>query len=383
MKKGFTLVELLIVVVVLVTLMTIAFRIGGIGEETTKRNRTINRLQRLENCLSGYYAAYGSYPPVKLHGSRDYMLNVDVCKMQCEDSRTDHLEWKSVEAACKSQPLSFCCPFSRKYKDYIGAMSRVKQDTADSESALNIFEALCDNSTVSEWNEAKDWKDAQIFKFGVLSYLLPRYLIAMGGGSSSSDTDSNLFQNQQQWKANNQLPCQFDTGVPYSNWSKVCTDMVDYKWKVAALQSQAACARWLPNLEKTVATMFDTEVYGVQLKTDQDEGASSNAKNLEIHDASVKPGSSRSAGGGIGQPVLLNKYTVVDGWGHEFYYYSLPPHQSYILWSAGPNELTFPHWIVGKELQDVLDKYKEMTDDNGKKHLLQDVLADDIVQMSN
>lgn len=34
-------------------------------------------MQRLENCLSGYYAAYGSYPPVKLHGSRDYTLEVD------------------------------------------------------------------------------------------------------------------------------------------------------------------------------------------------------------------------------------------------------------------------------------------------------------------
>ncbi len=75
MKKGFTLVELLIVVVVLVTLMTITFRITSVGDESTKRNRTINRMQRLENCLSGYYAAYGSYPPVKLHGSREIITN--------------------------------------------------------------------------------------------------------------------------------------------------------------------------------------------------------------------------------------------------------------------------------------------------------------------
>ena len=60
MKKGFTLVEMLIVVVVLVTLMTITFRLTSLGRDQTDRNKTIARLQRLENALSGYYAAFGS-----------------------------------------------------------------------------------------------------------------------------------------------------------------------------------------------------------------------------------------------------------------------------------------------------------------------------------
>ena len=77
MKKGFTLVEMLIVVVVLVTLMSITFRLSSLGDDQTRRNRTISRMQRLENCLSGFYAAYGTYPPVELHGSRDYDLGVN------------------------------------------------------------------------------------------------------------------------------------------------------------------------------------------------------------------------------------------------------------------------------------------------------------------
>ena len=57
MKKGFTLIEMLVVVVVLVTLMTMTFRLSSIGSGSSARNATINRMQRLENCLSGYYAA--------------------------------------------------------------------------------------------------------------------------------------------------------------------------------------------------------------------------------------------------------------------------------------------------------------------------------------
>ena len=53
MRRAFTLVELLVVVVVIVTLMAVTFRLGSVGSESTYKSRTINRMQRLENCLSG------------------------------------------------------------------------------------------------------------------------------------------------------------------------------------------------------------------------------------------------------------------------------------------------------------------------------------------
>ena len=76
-RKGFTLIELLVVVVILATLMGIVFRLAGCGDESRKRTKTVQRLQRVENALSGYYAAYGTYPPVPLHGSRSIYLKTN------------------------------------------------------------------------------------------------------------------------------------------------------------------------------------------------------------------------------------------------------------------------------------------------------------------
>jgi len=124
MKKGFTLVEMLIVVVVLVTLMTITFRLSSVGSQQTYRNNTISRLQRIENCLSGYYAAFGSYPPVKLHGSRNIYASVNDYGIQSDDQENQDIwgwtdigteqeqrAWQQVKAACKSQPVDCRYPY--------------------------------------------------------------------------------------------------------------------------------------------------------------------------------------------------------------------------------------------------------------------------------
>ena len=91
MKKGFTLVEMLIVVTVLITLMGMVFRLGSLGGDSTRRNVTISRLQRVENCLSGYYAAFGSYPPVKLHGTRNIYAKANSHGIQSEDDENTAL----------------------------------------------------------------------------------------------------------------------------------------------------------------------------------------------------------------------------------------------------------------------------------------------------
>ena len=59
MKRAFTLVELLIVIAVLVSLMAITFRITNVVGDAESRTMTITRMQRLENCLSGFHAAFG------------------------------------------------------------------------------------------------------------------------------------------------------------------------------------------------------------------------------------------------------------------------------------------------------------------------------------
>ena len=65
--------------------------------------------------------------------------------------------------------------------------------------------------------------------------------------------------------------------------------------------------------------------------------------------------------------------TVRDGWGNDFYYYSPAPYQSYVLWSAGPNEKTFPPWVD-------LEQFKEDHGDHYEKAVRW--MADDIKFMS-
>lgn len=371
MKKAFTLVELLVVVVVIVTLMSIAFRLSGVGEGSNARNITANRMQRLENCLSGYYAAYGSYPPVALHGSRDYTLATDMHGIQKVDkdehwsgNLKDKYEgkeiWLCVEAACRSQPIGMNYPFNKQSsKDMVETLSAMLSEQNPG-NPLYQFEALCDNSIVSSKAPYWKWTDQQVFKFGVLSFLLPRYLIIMGGDNQTNN--DQLFKNHESWKRNNQLPADFDSGAPYAKWEDVNSDMKDHPWKIAALPSQAASARWLPNLEKILSVIESIEVYGVQLKDPLDAGTSP----LRVYSAGDSESSS--------QQYMTDGITCKDGWNNEFYYYSQPPHQSYRLWSAGANGKTFPPWISDEELNAM-----NATD----RKTVQDWVTDDIVQMSN
>ena len=104
------------------------------------------------------------------------------------------------------------------------------------------------------------------------------------------------------------------------------------------IPSQAACARWLPNLRDIVSgpgfNFFGVPIAGPGNGIPEVK----NAAGFTLYGAG---GSNKS--GNSGYP--LNKLTVNDGWGNEFYYYSPAPYQSYVLWSAGENGLTFPPWV--------------------------------------
>ena len=157
MKRAFTLIELMIVTVVLVTLMAIVFRLAGITGPQEARAKTIKRMQCIENCLSGYYAAFGSYPPVKLHGSRNIYLKVDKWGIQEEDGQTvSSLNWASVEAACRSQPVGARYPFSSS--DDVQEMVRMVAEELKrrSTSGDKEYKAL---SAVTEHNSKQDCKE--------------------------------------------------------------------------------------------------------------------------------------------------------------------------------------------------------------------------------
>ena len=374
MRKGFTLVEMLIVVVVLVTLMTMAFRLSSIGSTSARRNTTVARLQRLENCLSGYYAAFGTYPPVALHGSRSPYQRVNAFGIQKEGdgnknesifnwdpaafrsgSRTsDEAEaWEQVEAACKAQPVDCKFPYPENdFKDYIKAKSDQLKELAEddssglSEARRNVLKQGFDDGVSNNPNryfggdagDSTSWRDVQLFQFGLMSYLLPRLLVM-------TESDELLYRHPQ-WTENNVIPRSALDGKKFMNgWNDVIRYARDYDSndktgyaKVANIPSQAVCARWMANLEGIVSTPHSRSVFGVSYSRSDDNAFS--ASRMEIH--RVGDANNNSSGG---EQYVLDYCTVRDGWENEFYYYSPAPYQSYVLWSAGPNGRTFPPWI--------------------------------------
>ena len=386
MKRAFTLIELMIVIAVLVTLMAITFRITNTVADTESRTMTITRMQRLENALSGFHAAFGCYPPVKLHGNRSFEGQEESISWGNESEA-----WYWVERICRTQPVGCRFPFPANMSGYIRELSDLIATAASSGEYEDVFK---DPKTM-EWAEAgfasagdsaiegrlsanKDkvlWSDIQLFQYGVMSYLLPRYFVMMGGSSKYFESGGYA-----QWTKNNDKPSDPFTGDAM-DWTTV------YNWaeeqrgggktenvvKLQMVPSQSACARWLPNLEGICRCDTDLTLFGIHVKSGhwRDRGIFDNMEIEHLVPAVRESCFTPDGNGSYKDQYLLDEVTVQDGWGHEFYYYSRSPYQSYTLWSSGPDGKTFPPWIArdklsGQEL-DVAAKWTK----------------DDITHMSN
>lgn len=386
MKKAFTLVELLIVIVVMATLMTIVFRVSSVGKTSEARATTVTRMQRLENCLSGYFAAFGSYPPVALHGSRNiyFKVNDNGIQQVTQDSDGSQIVWERVEAACRSQPVGMNFPYPDNMAEYVRTVSQGLTELynagedgyKDNPQLAKLFDSLENPYSVgSKKQDSSEWTETQIFRFGLMSFLLPRYLVMMRhsgnsrGYATTNDKNPSLYDDFAQWSDNNQLPCRFEDGTPYNSWKELAGET---RYKVALLPSQSVTARWLPNLEGMLSCEGRVEkLYGVDVK-------GSDGGNVDIDNPKPQlysTGDSQSGEGSTGgSNYALDGITCRDGWHNEFYYYSPPPYQSYRLWSAGADGRTFPPWISDEELNNMngSDRKKVMS-----------WMADDIVHMKN
>ena len=244
MKKAFTLLEVLIVMAILVILMTIAFSLGAISGDAEDKSCTILRMQRLENCLSGYYAAFGSYPPVKLHGSRNistYVAHGD--SEQDEDHAHNDIDWGNdsedyemnvawaqVDAACRAQPVSceFPLPDDAGVTHYIDGQAAEMTEYAMQDEiwkqlnetdktviwGKNARKTKCQGNwdsinknpgRLSGKKDSSGWGDIKLFRFGLMSYLLPRYIVMMTG-------KKEFYTEYAQWTDNNYVPSDPLTG---------------------------------------------------------------------------------------------------------------------------------------------------------------------------
>jgi len=370
MKRGFTLIELLVVVVVIATLTTIVFRLAGVGRDSTARATTVTRLQRMENALSGYYAAFGTYPPVPLQGSRDIYQEVDyyhgvqldtVNKQTItakSDQNSKHMR-EQILAACRSQPFGAYFPFSDGRAAWVETIAKAQKKLAESKSgpfknlsdeqkaslAQGYTDGVSGSSMVGSLSTQNSswWGDdsVQLWRYGVMSFLLPRYLFMM------QQSDTFRVEEYAQWTAYNDLPFDPDTGVLYGNgrvrdgWRKVRSDYHDSsgrdRWKIELIPSQAACARWMPNFENVCAASKEWEFFGTKIKGKQNQD---HGLNVYSFPTIYSPGGK----GSTSQQYVLDCITVKDGWGYELFYYSPPPHQTYRVWSSGADGMTFPPW---------------------------------------
>lgn len=378
MKRGFTLIEMMIVVAVLVTLMAITMRLGNIGAETEARTMTIARMQRLENALSGFHAAFGCYPPVKVHGNRSLENQERTINWGNEGEA-----WRWVREVCRSQPLGCRFPFppNSQVTEAINTLS----DLVKEASTMDEYKDVFDQGDNREWAQVGFmspaesavtgklhgkmqetlWSEIKLFQYGVMSFLLPRYLVMMGGAREYYEGDGGEG-GYAQWSKNNQNPSDPYTGHQVS-WGKV------YDWvqayvngnermtedvaKLRMMPSQAASARWMPNLDGICKCNRNIRLFGVDIKAVPGRGNRFDGGIFDglgiahlvnaLRDTCFSP----NGDGNYKDQYLLDEVTVNDGWGNEFYYYSRSPYQSYTLWSSGPDGKTFPPWISRDSLQ--------------------------------
>ena len=409
LKHGFTLIELLVVTVIIVALMGVMFRLTGLVGSTSERERTIERMQKLENCLSGYYAAFGQYPPVPLQGaSHDIFRKIcDLHQMQYEEEDDSVLDEKRVRAACRAQPVAAEYPPAKNSGTYGSGMSADDLVEAYREAVNEYYNAVSSGSDPkqsawansplgysylqtqgkSDFESETDFTKFQMFRFGLMSFLLPRYRFMLECARSGGYYDTTIDECKQ-WTAFNVLPARMDTGVSFMTWgsksgssskfisllSTKGTDDIDetQRWEIDLIPSQAACARWMANLAGIVSGPSNS-FFGVMIADDSSNIGINSFDDADTIQAPYSLGGHGTACGG-GNPYILFKYTVKDGWKNDFYYYCPPPYQSYILWSSGAyDDLTFPPWID-------LNEFRSQYGDKFYSKALQ-WSADDIVFM--
>ena len=405
MKRAFTLIEMMIVIAVLVTLMAMTFRIGNIGADAEARTMTISRMQRLENCLSGFHAAFGCYPPVKLHGNRSFNNQEETINWSNEDEA-----WRWVQEVCRSQPVGCRFPFpagqANAITEAIHDLSDLIREAANTEEYAYLFNSQdkrswanagfmspCESAVEGRLSSKKGevlWSELKLFQYGVMSFLLPRYLVMMGGDRRYYEGDGG-GGGYAQWSKNNQEPSDPFTGAKVS-WSQV------YQWvqnyvnsdeqltenlvKLRMMPSQAVCARWMPNLDGICKCNRDVTLFGVHVKSSHwiDQGIFDGMGVDRLVNALRDTCFSSADNGSYQDQYLLDEVTVQDGWGNEFYYYSRSPYQSYTLWSSGPDGKTFPPWISRDSLQ---SNARSDSSGTGEADRAAKWTKDDIIHLSN
>ena len=341
-KRAFTLIELMVVMVIIGILMGGIFRMMKIVDNKNRKSDTVAKLQRLQNAVSGFYSSYGIYPPVPVEGS--YADPFSGTQQDSVFAGVDPAETggaKAARMAARVQPVAFLFPHGRHLDAIINELLLEPYDIAPCNAVYVNPETF---------NETK-WADIQMFQFGLMSFVLPRVYVAE---ESQAQSPNMRFFDSQQWSQYNK-----QSGYLESQ----------------SRQEMREAAKWIVNLENSVSgyapSIFDVNIRsGDKSDRDLDRGFGDPENESDDNDEERDGFNAMPFRGpyewGNHQKTLLLCSTASDSWGQDFYYYSPPPHNSYRLWSSGPNKNTFPPWIPLESLSTAADRklVKEWTEDD-------------------
>jgi len=339
-KRAFTLIELMVVMVIIGILMGGIFRMMKIVDNHNRKANTVAKLQRLQNAISGFYSSYGIYPPVPVEGGySDPFAGTQNESVFSGGKPATSGSAKAARMAARAQPVAFQFPHGTHLDAIINR-------------ELGIYNIRAANEVYNSPDTYTDfkWANIQMFQFGLMSFLLPRVYVA---DNSQAQPPNMLFFDSMQW----------------SQYNKQSGGL-----RAQGEQELREAAKWIVNLENSVSgyapSILDVNIRGgekwdIDLDGtgfgDPDESAASDVEEREGFNAMPFRGPYDWGS----QRTLLLCSTASDSWGQDFYYYSPPPHNSYRLWSSGPNKNTFPPWIPLESLSNAQRKrIKEWTEDD-------------------
>lgn len=320
-NKGFTLIELMVVIAIIGILIGTTFKLMGVAADSKSRAVTIARMERLQNALSGYYAAYGMYPNVPPYGSPD----PDSGKHKSE-STGDNIAAgtkESAQAAARSQPAGFEYPTPVWMDDKIPILFYPR-------NVISVNTAI--GSLSADLEDGVDWDQYKGFKFGLMSFLLPRVEI-VGHPNEGPNAPLSAVYQRAQWMNYNP-----SSRVPGSSNAEM--ELLKQNLAKQRVLENEACIRWLPCFENILRS------FAGSVTLQDREGKTIASVHVNGDEAGGHRLAERDMGG---TKVALAFITITDGWGREFFYHSAPPYQSFKVWSAGPDGLTYPPWIPSSD----------------------------------
>ncbi len=223
LRQGFTLVEMLVVILLIAVLAGLVFHMTTMANEKSAKAVTLSRIAKLQAAIEEFYAEYGQYPPVPTYNN--------------------------------GQPLYY------EYPSY--------EQIQISGKAGNIRSA---DTGAKDWRES--WDKAPIFTFGLMSFLLPRYndlgdddYSSFGGyeggayaGFNGGDSSQAAFtlKDLKQWNSHNSSgkgdnPRDVEA---CRRWWPYISDIVGYTWQ----EAKGSSVTGYTNLIATVRDGWDRDL---------------------------------------------------------------------------------------------------------------------------